>query len=288
VLAPLAESLTRLYARAAFTGRGGYRLVRLVRRARPRERWRGVFRTPDGRAFELDLATYPDCCMAYGLYELETARLITRLLRPGDHFVDGGANLGYFTVLAAGRVGANGRVDAFEPDPLNRQRLLENLGRNGSPECVRVHPQALGDHEGVATLYRPAAETANHGMSSLVAGKGNAGDRFDVTLTTLDAALGHATPRLVKLDLEGGEAQAVEGMQRLLATDTPPHLIVEHSPGLLAGGDEAFGTVIRRILQLQPRYHVRIIDFPSRELPASLRGLRERGQVNLHFFDPRA
>ena len=53
-------------------------------------------------ALGLDLGTYPDCCMAYGLYELDTARLIKRLLRVGDHFVDAGANIGYFTLLGRG------------------------------------------------------------------------------------------------------------------------------------------------------------------------------------------
>src|SRR5882757_9969946 len=92
------EGALKLYSRIAPTERGGYRLARLVRRARSRDRWRDIFRTPDGFTLDLDLGIYPDCSMAYGLYELETARLIKRVLKPGDHFVDGGANIGYFTM----------------------------------------------------------------------------------------------------------------------------------------------------------------------------------------------
>lgn len=286
MIAPLAESLTRLYARAAFTGRGGYRLVRLVRRARPRERWRDVFRTPGGLTFELDLGTYPDCCMAFGLYELETAKLIQRLLRPGDHFVDGGANLGYFTLMASQRVGPQGRVDAFEPDPMNRQRLLDNLARNGSPACVTVHPKALGDREGHATLHRPDPQRGNHGMASLFASEDLSDtDTVSVELTTLDAALPSASPRLIKLDLEGAEAQAIEGMRRIVTSPNPPHVILEHNPTSSQAAGVSSTGVVRRLMELQPRYRARIIDFPSKRLDPSLAGLAERGQVNVHL-DP--
>src|SRR3954447_5078874 len=129
----------RGYSRIAPTQRGGYRLVRMGRKFVARDQWRGTFHTPDRTRLELDLATYPDCCMAVGLYELDTLRLIRRVLRPGDHFVDCGANIGYFTLAAAACVGASGRVDAFEPDPLNRARLEANLAANGSPAQIHVH-----------------------------------------------------------------------------------------------------------------------------------------------------
>ncbi len=125
----LADATLRVYGHIAPTGRGMFRLARLARRLRPRSRWRDTF-TVSGHALDLDLAVYPDCCMAFGVYELDTARWITRLLQPGGHFVDGGANLGYFTLLAAGCVGKAGRVDAFEPVPATRQRLTDHLNRN--------------------------------------------------------------------------------------------------------------------------------------------------------------
>src|SRR4051812_40042177 len=111
VIGRLALAALRGYARVAPTQRGGDRVVRVGRRLVPRAEWRGTFETPDHTRLELDLATYPDCCMAVGLYELDTLRLIRRVLRPGDHFVDCGANIGYVTLAAARAVGANGRVD---------------------------------------------------------------------------------------------------------------------------------------------------------------------------------
>ena len=113
---PLADAVLRAYARVAPTERGGYRLARLARRAVPRERWRGEFAVGRGLRMRLDLGTYPDVAMAYGLYERDTDRLFSRLIRPGMTVVDGGANVGYFTLRFAKLVGAGGRVEAFEPD----------------------------------------------------------------------------------------------------------------------------------------------------------------------------
>src|SRR5688572_2191738 len=97
----LALGLLKAYSRVAPTERGGFRLARLARRLVPRRHWERDFVTPDRTTLRLDLGTYPDCCMAVGLYELDTYRLLRRLLRPGSWFVDVGANIGYFSILAA-------------------------------------------------------------------------------------------------------------------------------------------------------------------------------------------
>ena len=136
-----------------------------------RERWSE--RVNANRAwFELNLAEYPDCSMAFGLYELDTARVLKRLLRPGDHFIDGGANIGYFTLLAARLVGPAGRVDAFEPLPENHARLLAHLDLNGLADRVRVHRLALSDRAGEAVIHRLSGPTNNHGSSTLFAPAG--------------------------------------------------------------------------------------------------------------------
>ncbi|MGH8658054.1 MAG: hypothetical protein ACREV4_06155 [Gammaproteobacteria bacterium] len=97
-LGRLALACCRAWSHVAPMQRGEYRLTRLARSLIPRRQWSGDFQTPDGVRLRLDLATYPDCCMANGLYELDTLRLLKRLLRSGDHFVDLGANIGYFTL----------------------------------------------------------------------------------------------------------------------------------------------------------------------------------------------
>ena len=80
----------------------------------------------------------------HGLWALETSAFLVRRLRAGSTFVDVGANVGYFGVLASPLVGARGRVFAVEPDPANLPLLRANLWRNG---CVnaRVLPVAAWD-----------------------------------------------------------------------------------------------------------------------------------------------
>ena len=259
-----------LYSRAAPTQAGGYRLARFARRFRARCRWRDVFTTPHGPRLDLDLGIYPDCCMALGLYELTTARLLRRLLGPGGHFVDAGANLGYYTLLAAQHVGPAGRVDAIEPEPDNYRRLLANLERNGSPPQVQAHPVALADQPGEAAIHAyPDADTAhNHGCASLFPEPGYATTVRTVSTVRLDDLLDGATPRLIKLDVEGAELLAIEGMTRLLQSPTPPALIVEHNPPLAQHAGTNPDAWLRRVLALQPAYRPYVIGWRLRPLTA--------------------
>jgi FkbM family methyltransferase len=250
----LAIGALRAYSRIAPTQRGGYRLARMARRLVPRPQWAGRFAIPGGASFDLDLATYPDCCMAVGIYELDTLRLLRGLLKPGDHFVDCGANIGYFTFAAMRRVGPGGRIDAFEPDLLNRARLEAHLAANGSPGNVRVHAVALSDVAGEATLYHPADATRNHGEASLFAPGGNAvTTAYKVTTGRLDALLDRP-PRLIKMDIEGAELKALKGMTALLQAAAPPALVIEHNPESAAAAGFRAGDLLRFLIECQPRY----------------------------------
>lgn len=216
------------YARLAPTERGGYALVRGARRLIPSARWRDTFRLPGGLFMSLDLGVYPDCCMAVGLYELDTARQIRRLLKPGGWFVDCGANIGYFTLLAAGCVGSGGRVDAFEPDPDNVVRLRGHVAGNGFESVVRVHPVALMDRPGPVDLYFPTSARSNHGMVSVHAGFAGGEKKARVDAARLDDVL-PGVPDLVKVDVEGAEWTVLDGMSRLLNSPSPPALIIEYN-----------------------------------------------------------
>ena len=266
-ISPLAramESALRAYARLAPTERGGYRLARLVRRFRSTDARRDTFRTPHGLTLDLDLNCYPDCTMAFGLYELDTARVMRRMLRPGDHFIDGGANIGYLTMIGAQCVGPSGRVDAFEPQPENRARLEANLRRNDLAARVRVHAEALSDNAGVATIHRFAGDQGNHGMASLFAGDGAAATTaVEVPTVRLDDALSGTSPALIKLDVEGAESLAIKGMTGLLKAPRPPAVILEHNPETLrrAGAASGLSEPVRLLLATRDDWQVRVIAF---------------------------
>lgn len=272
--------MLRAYARIAPTQRGGYRLARIARAFVPKERWNDSFPVPGGARLTLDLSTYPDCCMAVGLYELDTLRLLRRLLRPGDHFVDCGANIGYFTLAAARRVGADGRIDAFEPDPLNSARLAANLKANGSPAHVRVHPVALSDAAGQATFYHPTGDSRNHGEASLFAPTGVQTQAYTVRTARLDQEIDRP-PVLIKMDIEGAELSALRGMARLLQSQSPPQLIIEHNPESAATAGHRSGDLLRFLRECQPRYRAWWVGWRLSEMTSAeeIDGMARQGNI---------
>ena len=270
---PLANAIwsaLKGYSRIAPTQRGGYRLARLARRFVPKGQWRGRFTTPANVSLDLDLATYPDCCMACGLFELDTYRTLARLVRPGHHVVDCGANVGYFTLQAARLAGPIGRVDAFEPDPLNRQRLEQNLAANAMADRVKVHAVALSDEDAWATLYHPTEGARNHGESSLFAPEGDQpADAFSVPTARLDAVLDR-TPDVIKMDIEGAELAALRGATGLLAAPGAPQWIIEHNVDSARAAGHRPGDLLRFLRTHRPGYRAywigwRLSEFHSPE-----------------------
>lgn len=166
----------------------------------------------------------------YGFNALEI-ELVCRLLRPGDTFVDGGANIGLFTLVAARCVGASGRVICFEPASATRSVLRRNLALNGYG-WVEVRGEALAECEGRRTLLSFGGDGA--GLSSFAPATFAGAINEQVPVATLDDALGADVGRvtLVKLDLEGSEVKALRGGRHLLAHG--PDLIIEVEPAHLA------------------------------------------------------
>ncbi|HVT88237.1 MAG TPA: FkbM family methyltransferase [Tepidisphaeraceae bacterium] len=242
------------YSRLAPTERGGYHLARFVRRFVAPDKWRGRFTTPDAFVLDLDLATYPDCCMAIGVYERDTHRQLRKLLKRGSWFVDGGANIGYFSTLAGHWVGKIGRVDAFEPDPQNCERLRTNVDFNGVGQRVRVHNLALSDQSQTLQMHRPSAEGTNHGMAGVHA----QGEPFEAKAVRLDQFLSSEKriPDVIKLDVEGSELIALRGMTRLLQAPQPPVLVIEHNPESCRAAGHLPSDLWRTLTDIRPAYRV--------------------------------
>ena len=277
--------LLKNYSVFAPTERGGYRLARMARALRPRDRWSDRFVTPEGIRLQLDLAVYPDVAMAVGLYELSMVRCLKRRLRPGDHFVDAGANLGYFTWLAAKLVGSGGRVDAFEPQPDNHARLRSHWQLNGSPRQVQLHELALSDREGEAVIHLPVAgqEAGNHGASSLFAPHGMMTRDAKVKTVRMDEVLQGTLPKLVKMDIEGAEPWAIDGMAGLLQNEHPPTLIIEFNPTQARQAGVEAGEFIHRLLRIVPRYQAAILERGCRPIHLTPEKLARLHQCNLLF-----
>ena len=178
---------------------------------------------------------YPPLNMVMDRYEPGTTQLIERLLEPGMVVVDVGAHVGYYTLLAAKHVGPVGKVYAFEPEA-NYAILEENIGLNGSHNILPIK-SVVSSRSGSSTLYLTALDNGRH--STYHHDLPEIGSEA-VTETTLDAffeAEKWPSVDLVKMDVEGAEADVLRGMERLLHESVDLMMVMEFNPRLLANAN---------------------------------------------------
>jgi FkbM family methyltransferase len=168
-----------------------------------------------------------------GRYEPQETSLAARLLRPRMTVVDVGANWGYFTLAAAHWVGPSGRVIAFEPEP----RLFEILTRNCDLNAlahVRAHRRAVAKTAGRLSFRAYREDAGNWGVTAVADDPRDAD--FECESVGLDDALdAEAIDKVdvVKVDVEGAEADVLAGMSRGLAAGRYRYVIVECHPEAL-------------------------------------------------------
>jgi FkbM family methyltransferase len=133
-----------------------------------------------------------------GLHEFEDMSFLLHFLRSEDIFVDVGANVGSYTILACATVGARGI--AFEPVPSTYSRLVENMRLNHLDDKVKCINKCVGDRQGTIT-FTSNSDTTNH---ALAPGE-SCDNKLTVDLTSLDTVLVGVNPSLIKIDVEGYE-----------------------------------------------------------------------------------
>ena len=161
---------------------------------------------------------------ALGASEPAVQDVPVQQLAQGDVFYDVGANVGFFSLLAAKLVGSSGRVYCFEPQPSAIAQLRANLGLNGFTN-YEVIEAAVADQRGTARLAVGRGGLWSELTAKLV--DDNGGGTFAVDLVALDD-LDLPAPRLVKIDVEGAESRVLAGMTRLLLEHRPTLVIELH------------------------------------------------------------
>ncbi len=182
-----------------------------------------------------------------GGYEPQETAVAERILRPGDRFVDVGANWGYFSLAAAHWVGPRGRVVAFEPEPRLYRALGDNVAANRLTH-VSAHRAAVAAGPGRLAFAAFREDEGNWGISRAVSG--NAAADFEVQSVGLDAALDAerlGEVQLVKIDVEGGEAGVLAGMTSGLARGRYRHVLLECHPALLAARGESASACVDQL-----------------------------------------
>lgn len=201
-----------------------------------------------------------------GIWEPYESALLLDFLTPGDVFVDVGANIGYFSLLAASRVGPGGAVFAFEPDPDNFRLLGESLALNGLQARVHASRAGLAAADGEALLYLSEDNLGDHQLFAT-------GEERRSTAVKLLRGADYLAPRtrrldLLKIDTQGSEYGVVAGLMPLLrALARKPRIIIELTPLSLRQCGSSGRALVALLAQLeQPMW---IIDHLEHRLVAS-------------------
>lgn len=183
----------------------------------------------------------------HGVWEPMETSVLCGSLKEGDTLIDVGANIGYYTILAAKRVGPRGRVIAFEPEPNNFAILKRNVEANGFTNVI-LEQKALSNKPGTLRLYLEEENKGGHKVFQF----GSARPFVEVEAVRLDDYLKEYKGRidLIKIDTEGAEGAILEGMQKTLRRHHGVTLLVEFFPKLLHSFGSDAGQVLANLQAL--------------------------------------
>lgn len=167
--------------------------------------------------------------MLFGKYEPETYSFFKRLIKPGMIVVDIGAHIGYFTRLFSRLAERNGFVYALEADPENFSLLKKNTGHLKNVTLLQL---AVSDKTGSINFYR----SEKTGCHSTIKDTAQHKETITVASSDLDRILDERQVQkvdVIKMDIEGGELNALKGMQKTLSANRNLSLIIEFNPRCL-------------------------------------------------------
>lgn len=177
-----------------------------------------------------------------GLHEFEDMAYLLHALSPEDLFVDIGANVGSYTILACSVRGAKGIC--FEPVPDTYERLLDNIGINKLSSQVEALNLGLSDKEDELS-FTSSESCCNH----VVASGEEARDAIRVKVFPLDTVLRGRSPSLLKIDVEGFETPVLSGAHATLSNKSLHSVILE-----LNGSGKRYGYDEKKVLDTMSKY----------------------------------
>lgn len=176
-----------------------------------------------------------------GLHEFRDMAFVLHLLRKGEHFADIGANIGSYSILAAG--GAGARVTAVEPIPATASNLERNILLNQLSSQVRACRLGLSNVNG-SLKFSLNLDTVNH-----VLAPGESLSGIEVPVMRLDELIGDDVPVLIKIDVEGYEREVLLGAEQTLADARLWAVIMETN-----GSGARYGVADDELIAIMARY----------------------------------
>lgn len=184
---------------------------------------------------------------ADGVWEAHVVAQIMRILPAGGTFVDIGANIGVMSFQAARKLGPNGKVIAFEPNPDNVQRFLEGVMANGMETQIRLIPLAASSGTGVFAIRGGSNSYLTPAASGMRLAASVAADELLATEERVD---------LIKIDIEGHEPAALAGLVRTIVRHRPK-ILCEFNPRCLnASGRAAPDAFATQLFSLGSRVEI--------------------------------
>jgi FkbM family methyltransferase len=177
-----------------------------------------------------------------GYFELASERFVAKTLAGGDWFIDVGANIGLFSLLAAGKCGLFGRVFAFEPNPAMAELLKESAALNYCHDRIVVKEIAISNKPGKTKLHVVGARAGDARLVNeltefaLETQGAFAKTReylpgeaiIDIEMDRLDDLFPVDVPiKILKIDAEGHEANVLAGAERLLRAKAFDYIMIE-------------------------------------------------------------
>jgi FkbM family methyltransferase len=191
------------------------------------------------------LKCYPDSTSTSGaLYfsgypDFWEMKFLQAYFRPGDNFLDIGANSGVYSILASAYIGPGGHIDAFEPVERTAARIQEQAALNGLRN-LHVHRLAVCDGDGELEF----GYSANDAMMHLRRPAEKHTERLQVRSTRLDTFRPYRNYAAGKMDIEGAEPMALAGARERLRQCNPPVWLLE-----LAGYSTCYGISSEQVVQ---------------------------------------
>jgi FkbM family methyltransferase len=166
--------------------------------------------------------------------ELLETKVFEKYLKPGMRVLDLGANIGFYTLLASSKVGPSGQVIALEPSPQNFKLINLSLEANSFSNVTTINA-AVSDFVGKSFLHLSPYYNSEHSLFNYHYSSGhvNNTNKISIDVTTVDKILEDSldyTVDLIKMDIEGSESKALDGMQRVLEENEHFVLITEFWP----------------------------------------------------------
>jgi len=164
--------------------------------------------------------------LSTSIYESHEMEVVKREVHPGDVVLDIGANIGYYTLMFAKLVGNEGKVFAFEPEPENFSLLKKNVEINGYQNVILI-PKAISNKNDLIQLYLCESNKGMHRIYNSVC----CNSSIEIESIRADDYFNSSHQiNFIKIDIEGAEYAAIQGMQNILTQNQNIKIMTEFSP----------------------------------------------------------